>query len=173
MSREKVISDKEWNELFHKLEIVKRLFSEEDFQKVISEASEVALQAARSAAPKSKRRHSIKAVGGGNVMVRPGHLRKAIQMFQSKKQKTKTVLVGPVLSIDAKLKSVKGAKRLTRRNRAYYATIVMAGHSMGSATIAPNRFIEKARTQSKSAVYSKLKEGAIKYAKKEIKDIFK
>ena len=39
--------------------------------------------------------------------------------------------------------------------------------------ILPNRFIEKARTQSKSAVFSKLKEGAIKYAKKEIKDIFK
>ena len=106
-------------------------------------------------------------------MVRPGNLKRSIQMFQAKKQKVKTVLVGPVLSKKAKLKSVKGAKRLTRRNRAYYATIVMAGHSLGSATIPPNRFIEKARTQSKSAVFSKLKEGAIKYAKKEIKDIFK
>jgi hypothetical protein len=173
MSKEKVISDKELNELLRKLEAIKYVFSEEDFQKVISEASEVALEAARSAAPKSKRKHSIKSVGGGNEMVRPGNLKKAIQMFQAKKQKVKTVLVGPVLSKKAKLKSVKGAKRLTRRNRAYYATIVMAGHSMGSATIPPNRFIEKARTQSKSAVFSKLKEGAIKYAKKEIKDIFK
>jgi len=173
MSKEKVISDKELNELLRKLEAIKYVFSEEDFQKVISEASEVALEAARSAAPKSKRKHSIKSVGGGNEMVRPGNLKKAIQMFQAKKQKVKTVLVGPVLSKKAKLKSVKGAKRLTRRNRAYYATIVMAGHSLGSATIPPNRFIEKARTQSKSAVFSKLKEGAIKYAKKEIKDIFK
>ena len=173
MSKEKVISDKELNELLRKLEAIKYVFSEEDFQKVISEASEVALEAARSAAPKSKRKHSIKSVGGGNEMVRPGNLKRSIQMFQAKKQKVKTVLVGPVLSKKAKLKSVKGAKRLTRRNRAYYATIVMAGHSMGSATIPPNRFIEKARTQSKSAVFSKLKEGAIKYAKKEIKDIFK
>lgn len=173
MSKEKVISDKELNELLRKLEAMKYVFSEEDFQKVISDASEIALEAAKSAAPKSKRKHSIKSVGGGNEMVRPGNLKKAIQMFQAKKQKVKTVLVGPVLSKKAKLKSVKGAKRLTRRNRAYYATIVMAGHSLGSATIPPNRFIEKARTQSKSAVFSKLKEGAIKYAKKEIKDIFK
>jgi hypothetical protein len=173
MSKEKVISDKELNELLRKLEAIKYVFSDQDFQTVISDASEIALEAAKSAAPKSKRKHSIKSVGGGNEMVRPGNLKRSIQMFQAKKQKVKTVLVGPVLSKKAKLKSVKGAKRLTRRNRAYYATIVMAGHSMGSATIPPNRFIEKARTQSKSAVYSKLKEGAIKYAKKEIKDIFK
>ena len=37
MSREKVISDKELNELLRKLEAMKYVFSEEDFQKVISE----------------------------------------------------------------------------------------------------------------------------------------
>lgn len=172
------ISDKELDKLFTKLYLLKRIFSNEDFSKIIGEAAKPAEDAMKKQAPKSKKPHKIKDEGGGTKMVKPGTLRNSIQTFQAKKQKSSTAIVGAILSSKAKVKSVKGIKRISRRKNAYYASIVNSGgkrgfEKSGFVNVPPNRFIERARTSSKSAVVSKLKEGAIKYARTEVKDIFK
>lgn len=164
-----VIDDKELQAVLKKLDLFRSSFSKKDFESILAEAAEIAKKKMVELAPVSKKVHYIKEQGAYKK-IKPGNLRKSIQIFKGKGKGTARVaLVGPILSNKARVQSIKGTKRVTRRNRAFYGYIV----NYGSVRQPPQRFIERARTSSKSAVVSKLKEGVLKYAKKEIKHIFK
>jgi hypothetical protein len=57
---------------------------------------------------------------------------------------------------------------VSRAKRAFYWKFV----NYGTARQAPNRFIDRARSQSAAAVLAKLKSGINKYADKNIQKIF-
>ena len=78
------------------------------------------------------------------------------------------VLVGAVVSKKSKIKSVLGAKRVSRAKRAFYWKFV----NFGTAHQAPNRFMDRARSSSVNSVLLKLKQGVKKYAKQNIDKIF-
>jgi HK97 gp10 family phage protein len=160
--------DKELQEVSRKLDLFRSILSKKDFETILAQAAEIARNKMAELAPASKKAHYIKEQGAYKK-IKPGNLKKSIQVFKAKGKGTaRVVLVGPVLSNKSRIQSVQGTKRVTRRNRAYYGPIV----NYGSVRQPPQRFIERARTSSRSAVISKLKEGVAKYVKKEVKDIF-
>ena len=145
-----VISDKELERLFTKLYKLKRIFSDEDFQKIIGQASKPAEDAMKNEAPINRKAY------------KPGRLRNSIQTFQAKRQRSSTVIVGPVFNPKSAIKSVKGIKRISRRKNAYYASIVNSGgqrgfESSGFVNVPPNRYVRRAARSSKSAVTIKFK----------------
>lgn len=164
-----VIDDKDLQAVLKKLDLFRSTFSKKDFETILAEAAEPALSALQDEAPQSKKAHTIKDDGGTTKRVKPGNLKRSIQIFKAKHAVTKMVLVGPIVSKKSRVKSVTGAKRISRAKRAFYWRYVY----YGTARQAPNRFIDRARSKSASAVMSRLKSGIKKYAKKEIKDIFK
>lgn len=160
--------DKELQEVLNKLGMFGSSFKGKDYMKVLGESSEPALDALKAEAPQSKRVHYIREEGKW-LKIRPGNLKRSIQAFQSKNKNARSVMVGPVVSKKSRIKSVPGIKRMTRRNRAFYWRFVY----YGTPHIAANRFIDRAAGIAKSGVKRELKAGIEKYAKKEIKGIFR
>ena len=160
--------DKELKIIFKKLDTLKFVFDDKDFEKVLAKAARPAQTAIQKEAPQSKAKHLMKDDGATYKQVKPGNLKRSIQIFKAKKQKRKMVLVGPVVSRKSKIKSVLGAKRVSRAKRAFYWKFV----NFGTAHQAPNRFIDRARNSSYNQVLNKLKTGAKKYAKQNIDKIF-
>ena len=160
--------DKELQETINKLNLFKSSFAGKDYMKVLGQAAGPAQDALKAEAPKSKKVHYIREQGK-QVKLRPGNLRRSIQIFQSKNKNARSVLTGPVVSKKSRIKSVPGVKRMTRRNRAFYWRFVY----YGTPKIAPDRFIDRAAGIAKSGVKRELKAGIEKYAKKEIKGIFR
>lgn len=151
-----------------KFEILKDKIASDDIEKILAEASEPAKAAMVAAAPQSKESHLVRDDGGKTKRVSPGNLKRSIQIFKARKSKRKTALVGPVVSKKSKIKKLKGGPSVSRAKRAFYWRFVM----YGTARQAPNRFIDKARSQSSGAVLSKLKSGITKYLDKEIQKLF-
>jgi len=163
-----VIDKRELDEIFKKLEALKFVFDEDDFEKVLAEAAKPAQEAIQKEIPQGKNVHLMKDDGGTYKRVRPGNLERSIQIFKAKRQKRKMVLVGAVVSKKSKIKSVLGAKRVSRAKRAFYWKFV----NFGTAHQAPNRFMDRARSSSVNSVLLKLKQGVKKYAKQNIDKIF-
>ena len=159
--------DKELQETINKLNLFKSSFAGKDYMKVLGQAAGPAQTALSAEAPKSKKVHYIREEGK-YIKLRPGNLRRSIQIFQSKNKNARSVMVGPVVSKKSRIKSVPGIKRMTRRNRAFYWRFVY----YGTPHIAPDRFIDRARNTSQAAVMRKLKTGIEKYASKTVKTLF-
>ena len=160
--------DKELQSVLNKLGKFRSSFKGKDYMKTLGEAAEPARDALKAEAPQSKRVHYIREEGKW-LKIRPGNLKRSIQAFQSKNKNARSVMVGPVVSKKSRIKSVPGIKRMTRRNRAFYWRFVY----YGTPKIAPDRFIDRAAGIAKSGVKRELKAGIEKYAKKEIKGIFR
>jgi len=159
--------EQELNAVSKKLELFRDSFDKKDFEALIGEAAQPAQEALKAAAPKSKKAHVIKDDGGTTKKVKPGNLQRSIQLFKARKSK-RSVLVGPIVSKKSRVSSVLGQKRVSRRNRAFYWKFVYYGTPRQS----PNRFIDRARTQSESKVLNTLKRGIKTYANEQIKNIF-
>ena len=137
------------------------------FERIMGQAAIPAREAMKNAAPISKKPHWVLDDGGKMKLVKPGNLKKAVQIFKGKKT-GKTVLVGIVLSKKSKVFPVEGVKKVTRRHRAFYYKFV----NFGTVYQSPTRFIEEAREASRAAVKTKLKAGAKRYLSKEISKLF-
>lgn len=159
--------DKELQSVLNKLGKFRSSFKGKDYMKTLGEAAEPARDALKAEAPESKEVHYIREQGK-QVKIRPGNLRRSMQVFQSKNKNARSVMVGPVVSKKSRIKSVPGIKRMTRRNRAFYWRFVY----YGTPRIEPDRFIDRARNISQSAVMRKLKIGIEKYASKTVKTLF-
>lgn len=161
--------DKELQSVLNKLDLFRSSFNGKDYIKVLGQAAKPAEETLKAAAPVSKKPHIIKDDGGKTKKVRPGNLRKSIQVFTSKSKKARTVLVGPIVAKKSRVKSVPGIKRVSRRNRAFYWKFVY----YGTARQKSNRFIDKAGSQASSGVKRELKKGIEEFATTKIKRIFK
>lgn len=159
--------DKELEIIFRKFDMLRKTADSKHFEKIKSSAAIPAREAMKNAAPISKKPHNIKDDGGKMKLVKPGNLKKSIQIFKGAKQ-GKTVLVGPVVSKKSKVFSAEGVKKVTRRHRAFYYKFV----NFGTVYQSPTRFIDKAREASRAAVKTKLKAGAKRYLSKEIAKLF-
>ena len=161
--------DKELQVVLNRLDLFRSSFSGKDYLKVLGRAAKPAEDKLKSEAPVSKESHIIKDDGGKTKKVRPGNLKRSIQVFTSKKKKSRTVLVGPIVAKNSRVKSVPGIKRVSRRNRAFYWKFVY----YGTARQRPNRFIDRAGGQASSGVKRELKKGIEEFATTKIKRIFK
>jgi HK97 gp10 family phage protein len=159
--------DKELQSVLNKLGKFRSSFKGKDYMKTLGEAAEPARDALKAEAPKSKKVHYIKEDEKW-VKIRPGNLKRSMQIFQSKNKNAKSVMAGPVANKKSRIKSVPGIKRITRRNRAFYWRFIY----YGTPKIAPDRFIDRARNISQAAVMRKLKTGIEKYASKTVKTLF-
>ena len=162
------VDDKELDRIFRKFEMFEKSFQGKEFEKVLGKAAAPASEVMKSEIPKSKKAHWVKDDGGTMRKVKPGNLQKSIQIFKGRKAK-RSVLVGPIISKRAKVDSVEGIKKVTRRHRAYYWAFVY----YGTVYQDENRFIDRAREKSMPLVKSKLKEGAKKFIGVEIDKLFR
>lgn len=167
-SGSEVLNTKEIDAVVKKLELLKKQVGSDAIESILAEAAEPAKAAMVSAAPQSKVKHTIRDDGGKTKRVSPGNLKRSIQIFKARKAKRVAALVGPVVSKKSKIKKLKGGPSVSRAKRAFYWRFVM----YGTARQAPNRFIERARSQSSGAVLSKLKSGITKYLDKKIQKLF-
>ena len=159
--------DKELEIIFRKFDMLRKTADSKHFERIMGQAAIPAREAMKNAAPISKKPHQVKDDGGKMKLVKPGNLKKSIQIFKGKKTGG-TVLVGPVVSKKSKVFSAEGVKKVTRRHRAFYYKFV----NFGTAYQSPTRFIDKAREASRAAVKMKLKSGAKRYLSKEIAKLF-
>ena len=159
---------KEIDAVVKKLELFRKSIGDDTIEKILAEAAEPAKVAMVNAAPVSKESHLIRDGGGKSKRVEPENLKKSIQIFTARKGKRKAALVGPVVSKRSKIRKLKGGPRVSKSKLAFYWKFV----NYGTARQAPNRFIEKARSQSSGAVLAKLKGGINKYLDKKIQKIF-
>jgi HK97 gp10 family phage protein len=172
--------DKELERIFQKFEVFEKSFQGKDFEKVLGKAAIPARDIMKNEAPtapegevrkreipKSKKAHWVKDDGGTTRKVKPGNLKRSIQIFKGKKA-TRSVLVGPIVSKRAKVTHVEGVKKVTRRHRAFYWFFV----TFGTATQAPNRFVERAREKSVPKVKSTLIAEGSKAIGRQIENIF-
>ena len=168
-TRENTIFDNELKAIFEKFEVLKDSFQGNDFELVLGKAAIPARDTMKNEAPTSRKGpHWVKDDDGKNRKVKPGNLARSIQIFKGKKA-NKSVLVGPIISKRAKVDSVEGIKKVTRRHRAYYWAFVY----YGTVYQDENRFIDRAREKSMPLVKSKLKEGAKKFIGVEIDKLFR
>lgn len=164
-----VISDKEIDAVIAKLGAVRSLFDEKTYERILAEAAEPAQKAMQAEAPQSEKAHKIRDDGGSTKKVRPGNLKRSIQTFKAKKRGVaRAALVGPIVSKKSKVKSIEGAKRVSRAKRAFYWRFVQ----FGTVRQKPNRFIDRARTKSRGQVLAKLKSGINKYLDQKISKLF-
>ena len=147
-----VAFDKELERIFQKFEVFEKSFQGKDFEKVLGRAAIPARDIMKNEAPRSKKAHWVKDDGGTTRKVKPGNLKRSIQIFKGKKA-TRSVLVGPIVSKRAKVTHVEGVKKVTRRHRAFYWFFV---NYYGSPTKGPDRFVERAREKSVPKVKSTL-----------------
>ena len=159
--------DKELEIIFQKFEAFEKSFQGKDFEKVLGKAAIPARDIMKNEAPRHKRAHWVKDDGGTTRKVKPGNLKRSIQIFKGKKA-TRSVLVGPIVSKRAKVTHVEGVKKVTRRHRAFYWFFV----TFGTATQAPNRFVERAREKSVPKVKSTLIAEGSRAIGKQIENIF-
>ena len=161
---------KDIEKILRKLDLFRASVDKDKYETVLGKAAEPAQIAMQKVAPESGYTHTIKDGGGRTKKVRSGNLKRSIQVFRSKGRGTaRNVLVGPVVSKRSKIKSVAGVKKVSRAKRAFYWRFVY----YGAYNTAPNRFIDRARNSSKSAVLARLKSGVQKYLDKEISKLFK
>jgi HK97 gp10 family phage protein len=160
--------EKELAELVKKLDAVKFLFDDSKFEKILAEAAVPAQDAVKAEAPQSKKSHLMADGGGSYKRVKPGNLKRSVQIFKARGHKNRSVLVGPIVSKKSRVKSVEGAKRVSRAKRAFYWKFM----HYGTARIPATRFMDKARSRAAGAVMLKLKAGIKKYARKEVQKIF-
>lgn len=158
--------DLEIQEVIKKLNAVKGVFKGEEYKEILASGAEVAKEAIQAEAPISGEAHIVKDGGGSFKKVKPGNLRKSIQVFSFKK--SNAAFAGVVTSKKAKVKKIKGHK-LTRRFRAFYWRFVY----YGAYNQAPNRFIDRARNKSKGQVISTIKSATQRQLPKRLKKIFK
>ena len=151
-----------------KMELFRKSFRDDEMETILAEAAQPAQDAMRAEAQQSKAPHLIRDGGGKFKKVRPGNLKNSIQIFKAKKAKRAAALVGPVVSKTSKITKLKGGGSVSRAKRAFYWKFV----NYGTARQSPNRFIDRARSQSAAAVLAKLKSGINKYADKNIQKIF-
>ena len=159
--------DKELEIIFQKFEVFEKSFQGKDFEKVLGKAAIPARDIMKNEAPRHKKAHWVKDDGGTTRKVKPGNLKRSIQIFKGKKA-TRSVLVGPIVSKRAKITHVEGVKKVTRRHRAFYWFFV----TFGTATQAPNRFVERAREKSVPKVKSTLIAEGSRAIGKQIENIF-
>ena len=159
--------DKELEIIFQKFEAFEKSFQGKDFEKVLGKAAIPARDIMKNEAPRHKKAHWVKDDGGTTRKVKPGNLKRSIQIFKGKKA-TRSVLVGPIVSKRAKVTHVEGVKKVTRRHRAFYWFFV----TFGTATQAPNRFVERAREKSVPKVKSTLIAEGSRAIGKQIENIF-
>lgn len=159
--------DKELEIIFQKFEVFEKSFQGKDFEKVLGKAAIPARDIMKNEAPRHKKAHWVKDDGGTMRKVKPGNLKRSIQIFKGKKA-TRSVLVGPIVSKRAKVTHVEGVKKVTRRHRAFYWFFV----TFGTATQAPNRFVERAREKSVPKVKSTLIAEGSRAIGKQIENIF-
>jgi HK97 gp10 family phage protein len=159
---------KEIDAVVKKLELFRKSIGDDTIEKILAEAAEPAKVAMQNAAPSSKTSHLVRDGDGKSKRVQPGNLKNSIQIFKARKGKRKVALVGPVVSKKSKITKLVGGPKVSRAKRAFYWKFV----NYGTARQAPNRFIEKARSQSSGAVLAKLKGGINKYLDKKIQKIF-
>jgi HK97 gp10 family phage protein len=159
--------DKELEIIFQKFEVFEKSFQGKDFEKVLGKAAIPARDIMKNEAPRHKKAHWVKDDGGTTRKVKPGNLKRSIQIFKGKKA-TRSVLVGPIVSKRAKVTHVEGVKKVTRRHRAFYWFFV----TFGTATQAPNRFVERAREKSVPKVKSTLIAEGSRAIGKQIENIF-
>ena len=164
---DRVAFDKELEIIFRKFDMLRKTADSKHFERIMGQAAIPAREAMKNAAPISKKPHRIKDDGGKMKLVKPGNLKKSVQIFKGKKTGG-TVLVGPVVSKKSKVFSVEGVKKVTRRHRAFYYKFT----NFGTVYQSPTRFIDKAREASRAAVKTKLKAGAKRYLSKEIAKLF-
>ena len=162
-----VAFDKELERIFQKFEVFEKSFQGKDFEKVLGKAAIPARDIMKNEAPRHKKAHWVKDDGGTTRKVKPGNLKRSIQIFKGKKA-TRSVLVGPIVSKRAKVTHVEGVKKVTRRHRAFYWFFV----TFGTATQAPNRFVERAREKSVPKVKSTLIAEGSRAIGKQIENIF-
>jgi len=160
--------EKELAAVVKKLDSVKFLFDDKDFEKILAEAAAPAQDAIKSEAPQSNKSHLMADGGGSYKRVKPGNLKRSVQIFKARGHKNRSVLVGPIVSKKSKVKSVEGTKRVSRAKRAFYWKFMHYGTARTPAT----RFMDKARSRAAGAVMLKLKAGVKKYARKEVQKIF-
>lgn len=157
--------DKDIQNVTKKLRAVKGVFTEEQYKLILAKGAAVARDAVRNEAPISKERHVIKDDGGKTKKVKPGNLRKSIQVFSFKR--SNAVFAGAVTSRKSKVKKV-GNYKLTRRFRAFYWKFVY----YGTIHIAPNKFIDRAREKARGEVIATIKRETEKLLPKKLKNIF-
>lgn len=157
--------DKDIKIVVKKLRAVKTVFKDDEYQQILAKGAKVAQDAIRQEAPTSSKAHSIINDGGGYRKVKPGNLKKSIQVFSFKR--SPAAFAGVVVSKKAKVKKIRGYK-LTKRFRAYYWKMVF----YGTPTQAPNRFVERARTKAKGQVLGTLKQETKKHLPKRLNKIF-
>ena len=159
--------DRELEQIFQKFEIFEKSFQGKDFEIVLGKAAIPARDIMKNEAPMHKRSHWVKDDGGTTRKVKPGNLKRSIQIFKGKKA-TRSVLVGPIVSKRAKVANVQGVKKVTRRHRAFYWFFV----TFGTPRQDPNRFVERAREKSLPKVKSKLITEGSYFIGKKIENIF-
>ena len=161
------VDDKELDRIFRKFEMFEKSFQGKEFEKVLGKAAAPASEVMKSEIPKSKKAHWVKDDGGTMRKVKPGNLQKSIQIFKGRKAK-RSVLVGPIISKRAKVVKVEGAKKLTRRHRAFYWFFV----NFGTAYQAPNRFVDRAREKSVAKVKAILISQGSSVIARQVENIF-
>ena len=161
------VDDKELDRIFRKFEMFSKSFDGKEFEKVLGKAAAPASEVMKSEVPKSKKAHWVKGDGGTTRKVKPGNLQKSIQIFKGRKAK-RSVLVGPIISKRAKVVKVEGAKKLTRRHRAFYWFFV----NFGTAYQAPNRFVDRAREKSVAKVKAILISQGSSVIARQVENIF-
>lgn len=148
--KDKAVNLSEFKELAKIINRLPKEFTGDDRKEMLGKAGVIVRDAIRQEAPQSSKAHMIIKEGGGYRKVKPGNLKRAVQMFTFKR--TSDVFVGVIGSKRSRAKSIKGHDKVTRRHRAFYWMFIY----YGTAYTSPDRFIDRGEAKAEKTALSVL-----------------
>jgi len=168
-----VVELKGFNELQAKIKLLPDKVKRKELLKILGQAANSTVKAARLAAPRSNKKHVISGKGRLPKVIQPGNLKKSIGKIKSKRNKENAVLyVGP-RSHGRKHDGWYGA--IVHGGRNIYKTGFKRSHKSGAdnsrgakSRVAPNEFMSRAYQITKGQVSNEAEAKVAKYIQKQI-----